>query len=116
MNEVKLPWPPAGLSPNDRLHWAKKALAAKRYKHTCWALALEEKVSAKWDGPVHLWVTFAPPDRRHRDMDNMIASIKSGLDGLAMALKVNDSRFVLHLNVSTLRDGCVLVNILPEQV
>jgi crossover junction endodeoxyribonuclease RusA len=34
-----------------------------------------------------------PPDRRARDLDNMLASIKSGLDGLADALEANDRRF-----------------------
>jgi crossover junction endodeoxyribonuclease RusA len=42
---------------------------------------------------VHLH--FVPPDRRRRDLDNLIASMKAGLDGLADALGVDDSRWKL---------------------
>ena len=31
-NQINLPWPPRELSPNARVHWAKKAKAAKAYK------------------------------------------------------------------------------------
>jgi crossover junction endodeoxyribonuclease RusA len=36
---------------------------------------------------------FVPPDRRARDIDNLVASMKSGLDGLADALGVDDYRW-----------------------
>lgn len=38
---------------------------------------------------------FVPPDRRARDIDNLVASMKSGLDGLADVLQVDDSRWRL---------------------
>jgi len=38
-------------------------------------------------------ITFYPPDKRHRDADNMIASMKAGFDGVADALKVDDKLF-----------------------
>jgi len=96
MNMVIVPWPPKECSPNARVHWSKKAKAAKAYKHTCWALAKEASLKVDWDGKVHLWVTFVPPDRRIRDVDNAVSSIKNGLDGIAMAIGIDDSRFVLH--------------------
>ncbi len=45
------------------------------------------------DGKIAARITFYPPDKRHRDADNMVASIKSALDGIADALGVNDRRF-----------------------
>jgi crossover junction endodeoxyribonuclease RusA len=94
MKTVVFPWPPKELSPNTPLHWAKKAKYKKMYRHACWALALEAKLEGDFSGKIPMEITFYPPDRRHRDADNMVASIKSGLDGLADALKVNDRQFV----------------------
>lgn len=92
---VLLPWPPKELSPNCALHWAKKAKYKKDYRHTCWVLALEAKLQAPaTDKKFIVEITFYPPDKRHRDADNMVASIKSGLDGIADALKVNDKLFL----------------------
>ena len=94
MKTVYLPWPPKELSPNATIHWAKKSKFKKSYRQTCWALALEAKLEAPSDSKIKLEITFYPPDKRHRDADNMVASIKSGLDGLADALRVNDRCFL----------------------
>ena len=94
MNTVILPWPPKELSPNATLHWAKKAKYKKAYRHTCWALTLEAKLTADGLGKIPILITFYPPDKRHRDADNMVASIKAGLDGVADALKINDRCFL----------------------
>lgn len=91
--KITLPWPSPKLSPNARLHWSKKAKAVKAYRQECMVLARNAGLKTDWDGPIHLWVTFYPPDRRRRDADNVYASIKALLDGLADALRVNDHRF-----------------------
>jgi crossover junction endodeoxyribonuclease RusA len=98
MNEVTLPWPPKELNPNKRLHWTVKSKAAKGYRHACYILAIQAgaKAGIPWDGDIHVWIDFYPPDRRHRDDDNMIAAFKSVRDGLAEALGVNDKRFRIH--------------------
>lgn len=106
--EITFPWPPKDLSPNARIHWARKAKAAKSYKTACWALTLAAGVSIDWDGEVHLWLTFLPPDRRSRDDDNLIASFKNGRDGLAQALGIDDKRFRLHPWVSDQVGGKVV--------
>ena len=36
---------------------------------------------------------FIPPDKRSYDRDNLVARMKSGIDGLADALRINDKRF-----------------------
>lgn len=92
---VFLPWPPKELSPNAALHWAKKSKKKKEYRTTCWALTLEAGLKVpEGDGKIEMEITFYPPDKHHRDADNMVAAIKSGLDGVADALKVNDRRFL----------------------
>ena len=48
------------------------------------------------EGRLHLWIDFYPPDRRRRDDDGLLASMKAARDGIADALGVDDSRFVSH--------------------
>ena len=95
MNEVTFDWFPKALNPNWRGHWSKKAKAAKAYRYDCFILALKGNLDVDWEGPVNVSLTFHPPDKRRRDLDNCIASVKNLLDGVADALAVNDSRFRL---------------------
>jgi crossover junction endodeoxyribonuclease RusA len=99
--KLHLPWPPQELSPNARVHWAKKSKAAKAYRLQCCLMTKAAKVVVpETEGRLHLWITFYPPDKRQRDDDNMIASFKSGRDGIADALGINDCRFITHPFVS----------------
>ncbi len=93
---VLLPWPPAECSPNSRVHWSKRARAAKVYRKACWGLCLAAGWKA-WVSECRPRVTleFVPALERRRDLDNCIASMKAGLDGIADALRVDDSRFIL---------------------
>jgi crossover junction endodeoxyribonuclease RusA len=55
---------------------------------------------------------FRPPDRRRRDLDNLLASMKAGLDGLADALGVDDSRWRLAIEMGEpAAGGCVCVTV-----
>jgi len=112
MKTVVFPWPPKELSPNAAIHWAKKAKYKKMYRQACWALALEAKLECEKLGKIPMKITFYPPDRRHRDADNMVAAIKSGLDGLADALKVNDKQFLPTFVFSEEVMGMVRVQLL----
>lgn len=40
-------------------------------------------------------LTFIPKDNRRRDLDNLIASCKSLLDGISDAMGIDDSKFEL---------------------
>lgn len=61
---------------------------------------------------VHL--VFVPPDRRNRDADNMLASMKAGLDGMADAMKVDDSKFKVTIDVSDDIGGMVKVTVIKR--
>lgn len=99
--QVILPWPPKELSPNARLHWTKVSKAKKAYRDACYYLALQAGAkSFKASGKVAIDLTFYPPDRRHRDDDNMLAAMKAGRDGLADALGVNDHKFKTSFEVA----------------
>lgn len=100
---IVLPWPDKRLSPNARLHWRAKVgpkqaakikagwltVAAKGYYN------VKEALGAT-DGPIPVQMRFYPPDRRHRDDDNMIGSMKQARDAIAEALGVDDRRFRPH--------------------
>jgi len=90
---IELPWPAKELNPNVKCHWSKKAKAAKAYKEVSYYLTKKHEKPKFKEGPIWLEVLFVPPDKRRRDQDNLIASIKSLLDGVALAWEVDDSRF-----------------------
>jgi crossover junction endodeoxyribonuclease RusA len=97
--QVTLPWPPKELNPNQsqKIHWAKKNRIAQGYKVACWWACVAAKFEApNTDGRIYVWLDFYPPDRRRRDEDNAIAAMKHGLDGVAKAIGVDDSRFKLQ--------------------
>lgn len=107
MLTVMLPWPPKALSPNERKHWRALAKAKAAYRAACATQAMAQgakRISAERLA-VHL--EFVPPDRRRRDMDNMIAAMKSGLDGLADVLGVDDNRWRLSAEVADKIGGYV---------
>lgn len=91
---IELPWPPASLSGHAKGHWRGKA--AVTAKHRDWArkavLAVGVPKPAE-KGDIRVIVTFYPPDRRG-DRVNFPNRMKPYFDGIADALKVNDSRFL----------------------
>lgn len=89
-NTVSLPWPPKALSANSRKQHRYSTAERKQYKSDCWALTKAEQIDRSL---THLDITFHPPDKRRRDLDNMLSSIKYGLDGVAAALGVDDYTF-----------------------
>lgn len=106
--KINLPWPGRELSPNWRGHWALKARIAKSYRKWAWACSMPHCGQLTGDLPVKVSIEFCPPDKRGRDLDNCLASLKSGLDGLADALQVNDKDFCLSLRWGEpVRDGLV---------
>jgi crossover junction endodeoxyribonuclease RusA len=89
---LTLPWPPKALSPNSRTHRLAKAKAAKAYRLACWAIAKQSGIKLA-PGRYALNLTFFPPTKQPRDLDNCLASIKAGLDGVADAWGINDRDF-----------------------
>ena len=97
MLTITLPWPPAGLSPNARNHWSKLAKLKKQYREACaWASTSQGAYPISAD-KLHITLTFVPPTRRAYDLDNALARIKSGLDGLADVLRVDDRHWTLTI-------------------
>ena len=123
---VELPWPPMAANPNSRGHWAPKAKAKRAYREACFTQARSAIHRNGWDvqalrehaeqggkGSVALFVDFYPPDRRHRDDDNVAAAFKAGRDGIADALGIDDRAFRQHpfLHEHPSKGGLVVVKI-----
>ncbi len=102
------PWPPRMLSPNVSGHWAKKASTKKAYRTACKRIVDETQVNLSGmppDATVSVLMRFYPPSKRHYDWDNLIASMKAGLDGLADGLGVNDNLFRPTIEVAENTSG-----------
>lgn len=97
--ELTLPWPNPRLSPNSRKHWRRVAEVKQAAKREAWALALQSRLTAPAGRPT-VAMLFYPPDRRRRDLDNCIASMKPALDGIAQAIGVDDSTFRLQAEMA----------------
>lgn len=60
---------------------------------------------------LHLTLTFYPPTRRAYDLDNALARMKAGLDGLSDVVKVDDKHWALTIQKGESIGGYVSVEI-----
>jgi crossover junction endodeoxyribonuclease RusA len=98
---VILPWPDKRLSPNSRVHhltlWRVKKKAKGAATMATWA-AMGTNRPFPFGKPVipvryRVTITATPKDNRRRDEDNLQASLKAALDGVAAALGIDDHHF-----------------------
>lgn len=95
--KLNFPWPDPKLSPNARGHWAQTAKLKKRQRDG-WAWHATAQgihgVRDQWTpeqiAKAVLKIRFNPPSKRAYDLDNRLASIKAGIDGLADVLRCDD--------------------------
>jgi crossover junction endodeoxyribonuclease RusA len=60
----------------------------------------------------HLTIAFCPPDNRRRDLDNMLASFKHGIDAISEAIGIDDYGFGFTImRGEPVKGGCVRVTI-----
>lgn len=88
---ITLSLPPCELSPNARPHWTAKARAAKRYRQIAWLSALAVRLNHPMQA-ARITTKFYFADRRQRDPDNLLASLKPAFDGLGDARVVTNDR------------------------
>lgn len=95
--ELFLPWPDKRLSPNARVHWSSLARAKKSAKRAAYYTTLEAGIGKIEAESVLVRVSFFPPDRRPRDIDNAFASCKAAFDGIAQAIGIDDSKWEIAI-------------------
>ena len=115
---ITLPWFAKELSPNTKCHWARRSKAAKSArKHAFLAtrLAGYGKVSDEQaSSPKTLSIVFYPPSKRG-DLDNMLASAKNLVDGIADAIGINDKNFAYRIRrAEVFKGGKIEVEILDQ--
>lgn len=113
MPRVELPWPPQAASANAKnKNWCSKYQAGKSYKNDCAYELMRQGVKELEAEPewLEMTVTFHPPRNGRLDPDNSANRIKSGLDALAEALGVDDSKFwPMHLHKGSKVTGGLVV-------
>lgn len=114
MIELELPWPSSKLLPNARSPgaWRIKQGAAKAYRADCDIVCRAAGLRRTGEDRAHLTLRFCPPDRRRRDLDNMLASFKQGIDAIAAAIGIDDCHFGFTLlRGEPVKGGTVRVSI-----
>lgn len=106
-----LPWPSKELSPNARMHHMALHRAKKAYREACAWQAKAQGARAMAVARLHVTFTFYPPSKRRIDLDNCIARMKSGIDGLADVLGVDDSRWKMSFALADEIGGMVRVHV-----
>tara|TARA_B100000678_G_C17893172_1_gene376205 strand:+ start:142 stop:489 length:348 start_codon:yes stop_codon:yes gene_type:complete len=109
----ELPYPPARLNPNGQHgHWRTKQTAAKSYRADCMTLCRAQGVGKATLDRAHLTIRFCPPDRRRRDLDNMLSAFKQGIDAISESIGIDDSHFGLTiLRGEPVKGGKVVVTV-----
>ena len=106
---IELPLPPQEIRPNTRVHWARKAKKVREYRsRSKWAAihALSEREETAFANsdcsfPIRkptVRITMLNKTARKMDQDNLIASMKSAMDGLTDAGVWDDDREVTILS------------------
>ena len=113
MITVELPWPSADLNPNGRVHHMALHRARKKAGNVARMLTREamgrDILPGSFSGRVAVSITFHPKTAHRRDVDNLIASLKGQLDGIAAALGIDDSAFDLTAVMGEKRNPAVVV-------
>ena len=92
---VNLPWPDRVLHPNARPHWGAKARAVKKARKDAGWAAKAAGIGRIDAEALRLTITFSPPNSHAHDLDGLVSSIKSYLDGIADVVGVDDRNWRL---------------------
>ena len=104
--QLRLSWPPRGLSPNARVNVFSKNNMFQRAKYESYIECRRAMVQAgipsinpkggkslQTGGHLNMTLICTPPLLRYHDEDNLIANCKAYFDGIAEAAQINDHLF-----------------------
>ena len=107
---IKLPYPNKELAPNraNGLHWGKTKAMKASDKNMAFIMTKEalRTRDIKLGATVPLTITFQQADKRHRDLDGLLSASKHYLDGVALALKIDDKQFEPITITRSYEKGC----------
>ena len=117
--KFQLPWPNPALNQNRTTgkHWGRTSALRKKAKSDGFTLARAADPGQQFYGilgDIAVTLTFFVPDERRRDQDNLLSACKQNLDGIALAIGVDDSQFepvTLKRGYDVNKNGFVLVEL-----
>ncbi len=97
------------LSANGREHYMARHRIYQEIKKAAWAMTVKARIPRL--GRVEIQGIYDPPDRRHRDADNLAASLKAVIDGIVASGRIgpgvparpglgDDSRYVAAVSMT----------------
>jgi hypothetical protein len=111
MGDIELPFPSSALAGHVKGHWRSKSGIVAKHRDWARSATLATDIQAPGAGDIRIAVTFYPPNRRG-DRINFPNRMKPYFDGIADALRVNDSRFVPSYQFAEpVKNGKVVVRI-----
>jgi crossover junction endodeoxyribonuclease RusA len=114
MTDILLPWPPPCLWSNARKDRRSISGVRKAYREDGAKAALAAGFRKLPWASAHLRITFHAPSEGRRDLDNMLAAIKSGLDGVSDAIGIDDSLWSLTIQRGeVMKPGAVRIELVP---
>lgn len=96
MIEIVLPFPSADLNPNRKngRHWGATHASKTKARDAAYFLTMQAQAQGgKVTAPRTLELVYIAPDKRRRDLDNLLASSKQNVDGICLALGIDDHVF-----------------------
>jgi crossover junction endodeoxyribonuclease RusA len=113
MIRVEIPFPPS-MNRLWRASKGGKVYRAPEYvtwkEGACWSIAAQCRAE-RVKGPFKLTMLVVPPDKRHRDLDNLF---KASLDALAAAGVIANDRHCRWIEARWVEDGAPCTLILDE--
>lgn len=93
---IELSYPDMSLMPNRKngSHWGKtKTAKDAEFNEAFYATKMALNGFKIKSDTVALKITFVQSDKRHRDLDNLLAAIKAKIDGISKAIGIDDKYF-----------------------
>ena len=114
---IRLSYPPSKLGQTGG-GWRGKAALVKKWRIRWGWEFLQYRVAnspSAIDGVTKFKISFAPPDKRRRDIQNCQAAFKAGIDAMSEQIGIDDSKFKIHWTPEFLpmeKGGAVYVEVL----
>lgn len=93
---LTLPYPDKSLNPNRKSgkHWATtKKVKDEAFEAAFYMARIAYASVTVPEQSIPLVITFVRKDKRYVDLDNLLSSCKSMLDGIAQGMKLDDKFF-----------------------
>ena len=113
--EIDLPWTAPPLNLNQRGHWQTRARKIREVRHAACVLAKASPLGRHPVGKVRVTLHYIPRDRRTRDEENSVPTLKACCDGLVDAgLVPDDAPAYMEKPMPVLHPAASVSNLAPR--